>query len=217
MRVLAVFAHPDDAELACGGTLARHADDGDWVTCLFLSYGVGARSDWNQEQQEIVRRDAAKAAMQVIGVNHWGIENTPDQRFEDDGLLWLSRKISVSAVEPDIVYTHWIGDLNHDHELTARAVLTAFRPTGNGPKQILMGEVNSSSEWTTGKAFHPNVFKDIGKTLVRKLDALKCYSEEMREYPHPRSEKAIKARAMVRGSECGLEYAEAFELVRSIE
>lgn len=226
MRVLAVFAHPDDAELACGGTLARHADEGAEVTCLFLSTGVGARSYTRDELQvgahykEMDKRmDASDAAARILGCRRI-TDRFQDQRFDSRPLIDLAQLVEQvsGGVFPDVVYTHWIHDLNLDHELTARAVMTAFRPLpGRKPVQIRMGEVNSSSEWGFTRAFKPNFYIDIEKTLVRKLDALSCYGDEIGEFPHPRSLKAVKARAQVRGSECGLEAAEAFELVRSVE
>jgi LmbE family N-acetylglucosaminyl deacetylase len=62
----------------------------------------------------------------------------------------------------------------------------------------------------------PNVFVDITGTLGNKLEALKAYKQEIREFPHPRSVEALQAIARKWGSTAGYAAAEAFELVRSV-
>ena len=78
-------------------------------------------------------------------------------------------------------------------------------------------EIPSSTEWSLDSSmnrFTPNYFVEIGKDGVEiKLNALKAYKGVMREYPHPRSEEAIKGLAAFRGSQSGCNYAEAFECV----
>jgi hypothetical protein len=77
-------------------------------------------------------------------------------------------------------------------------------------------QVNSSTEWggrTQTTIFCPNVYFDIGQTLHLKLAAMQAYPEELRDYPHPRSIKALRHRAAVFGNEVGYESAEAFKLL----
>ena len=62
--------------------------------------------------------------------------------------------------------------------------------------------------------FIPNLFVEIGENrLNKKINALKAYKGVMREYPHPRSDKAIEGLAAYRGVQAGCNYAEAFECV----
>jgi LmbE family N-acetylglucosaminyl deacetylase len=85
--------------------------------------------------------------------------------------------------------------------------------------EILAFEVPSSTEWNFGPGgakFNPNVFVDIAATIEVKIEAMDAYSTESRAFPHPRSPDALRARARHWGAVAGLEYAEAFELVRSI-
>ena len=69
--------------------------------------------------------------------------------------------------KPSIIFTHFNGDLNIDHEITSRATLTACRPTLNHPvKSLFMFYVPSSTEWSHNKNkknFIPNWFEDISK------------------------------------------------------
>jgi LmbE family N-acetylglucosaminyl deacetylase len=124
----------------------------------------------------------------------------------------------VREAQPEIVYTHHHGDLNLDHVITARAVLTACRPLpGSKVRRILAFEVPSSTGWGfLDHAFAPNVFTDINDVLDAKIDAMSLYSSEVREYPHPRSERALVERARVWGTQVGLHTAEPFVLLREL-
>ena len=124
--------------------------------------------------------------------------------------------IDSSAAE--IVYTHYVGDLNIDHSITARAVLTACRPVpGTRVRKIYAGEVLSSSEYALPQdRFRPTSYVGIADYLERKRTALECYTTEVRDWPHPRSIEGIATLARLRGSECGLEAAEAFTLLREV-
>ena len=129
-------------------------------------------------------------------------------------------EIYVQKCQPEIIYTHFQNDLNIDHSVVARAVLTACRPVpGQSVKEILFFEVLSSTEWDFSNAsrpFAPNCFIDITDTLELKLDSLNCYQSEMREFPHARSVKTVKALAQYRGATIGVDAAESFVVGMSI-
>ncbi len=77
---------------------------------------------------------------------------------------------------------------------------------------------STERSWQTGdRAFHPNLFVDVKRTIDAKKRALQCYKSEYRDYPHPRSVEAIEYLSRKRGNEVGLEYAEAFHIVRKVE
>jgi LmbE family N-acetylglucosaminyl deacetylase len=110
--------------------------------------------------------------------------------------------------------------LNVDHCITSKAVLTAARPLPYSPVQeIYAFETPSATEWAFNAIrppFTPNVFIDITDTLKTKLMAVRQYKSEIRSFPHPRSEKAIRAMAHRWGSVAGLKAAEAFQLIRKV-
>ena len=126
----------------------------------------------------------------------------------------------VNRLQPQVIYTHHRGDLNIDHTIIQRAVLTASRPVVGCPiKKIYAFEVPSSTEWSFGQfesAFQPNVFVDITDTLETKIKALAVYESETRSFPHPRSFEAIRNNARRWGSMVGLKASEAFVLVRDV-
>ncbi|MBT5399640.1 PIG-L family deacetylase, partial [bacterium] len=67
-KVLIVAAHPDDEVLGCGGTIARHTDDGDEVHVVFMADGVSSREDKEHDKETQSRKDSALAASKILGV-----------------------------------------------------------------------------------------------------------------------------------------------------
>lgn len=129
---------------------------------------------------------------------------------------------SILKSKPDIVITHHPSDTNNDHFQTsiacqAAARLFQRRDDVKPVSELWYMEIPSSTEWsvnTSMNRFQPNTFVEVGEAGVSaKLVALSQYRGVMREYPHPRSNEAIRAFAAFRGSQSGLIYAEAFECV----
>lgn len=225
MKVMVFAAHPDDEVLGCGATIARHARAGDEVRIHILGEGMTSRwedSDAGDRERVDDLRDHAMKAGKLLGASQVIMHDLPDNRFDSVPLLEIVKRIEAPLFEfePDLVYSHSNADLNIDHTLLHRAVLTATRPTSaSSPAEVLAFEVPSSTEWTfqsLGVPFRPTVFVDVTETLRSKLDAMACYASESREFPHPRSPEAIEAISKVRGSAAGVAHAEAFELVRSV-
>lgn len=222
--ILVIAAHPDDEVLGCGGTIVKHSNMGDNIHVAFLADGVFSRLGEKklQENELVRRRKSAKKACKILGVNSVSFEDFPDNRMDTVPLLQITQSIEklIDIHKPSIIYTHHSGDVNIDHKTISNAVITACRPQGKySVKTILSFEVPSSTEWQVhggGTIFHPNFFEDISETLEKKIKALEVYDEEMRDWPHPRSYKAVKHLANWRGATIGVEAAEAFMLRRHI-
>ena len=126
----------------------------------------------------------------------------------------------IAKHQPEIVFTHHVGDVNIDHRRLHEAVVTACRPQqGQCVKTLLCFEVPSSTEWQlpgSAPAFLPNWFIDISTTLGRKLAALDHYADELRPWPHPRSRQGVEHLAHWRGATVGVNAAEAFVLGRQL-
>jgi LmbE family N-acetylglucosaminyl deacetylase len=217
--VLVVAAHPDDEVLGCGGSVARHADLGAEVDVLFLSDGVSARGSGDSQEID-ARSQAAIRAAEILGANRPQFLGYPDNRLDDVPLLDVVQSIEAVLARKryQLIYTHSSADLNIDHQLTARAVVTASRPLpGQSVSAVLSFEVLSSSEWNFGaETVAPfNVVIDVAAQLHRKIEALEAYATEMREPPHPRSYENVRSLARTRGATHGFEAGEAFSLVRA--
>ena len=217
MRVLAVGAHPDDAELGCGATLAKHAAAGDEVSILVLGTGATARTGSGDADVKALQEQAQAAATE-LGASAT-LLSFPDQHFDGVPLLDLVKAVEavLSSYQPELVYTHSPHDLNLDHQRTHSAVRTACRPLpGMSVTGLYCFEVPSATEWGPG-GFWPTCFVDITDDwLDMKLLALEHYAGEMRQAPHPRSDAGISALARWRGMTVGVNAAEAFEVVREI-
>lgn len=220
-NVLVIAAHPDDEILGCGGTMARMAKEGYKVFSLILGEGVTSRDDkrdTNKRETELkALKDEIQKANKILGVVDVMTEDLPDNRFDSVPMLDVVKKIEkvTKEIQPEIIFTHYGKDLNIDHQVTYRAVLTATRPlVGETVKEIYTFEVLSSTEWNYPLSFSPNHFYDISDTLDLKVKAMAEYHSELREYPHPRSLKAIELNAQNWGYKVGQGYSEAFEVVR---
>lgn len=225
-NVLVVAAHPDDEVLGCGGTIARRAAMGDEVTIAILAQGAmsragkGDKGSYRREMKKL-REDSRRASL-ILDAKQVVHFDFPDNRMDGVDFLDIVKTVEecMERYKPEILYTHHIGDLNIDHTLVAKAVLTAARPLPRSlVSEIYSFEVLSSSEWGLGGAgetFHPNCFVEIGSFLDKKLQAMSAYKAEIRDFPHPRSLEAIRALAARRGSQAGLKAAEGFGVLRKI-
>lgn len=224
--VLVVVAHPDDEVLGCGGTMARLAEEGHEVRIAILAEGMTSRS--RQREQADPKRvhhlhQQAQQAAHRLHAEEVAVEKLPDNRLDTVPLLEVVKRVEelIAKFRPDVIYTHHPGDLNVDHGVVHRAVLTATRPVpGQMVREILAMEVPSSTEWAFHRlapSFRPNVFVDITGTLETKISALACYDTETRKFPHPRSPEALRAIAARWGSVAGFHAAEAFELIRLLK
>jgi LmbE family N-acetylglucosaminyl deacetylase len=218
VNVLVVAAHPDDELLGAGGTVASHAANGDHVKLAVMCEGCSLR--YNPEWDAQVRRQASEAA-RILGVTDLVMGDLPDQRLETIPLQEVGKKVEqlIADSQPEVIYTHFAGDINRDHQVLAEAVLVAARPySAPSVKEILMFETPSSTEWSSPSLttpFQANVYVDIEKFLQKKIEAFRCYTAEVRPFPHPRSPEALTDRARYWGSLINRKAAEAFVLVRS--
>jgi LmbE family N-acetylglucosaminyl deacetylase len=223
LSVLVVAAHPDDEVLGCGGTIARLADEGEDVFLAILGEGITSRyADRGEADPGLITelKGASGRVAELLGARDLFMYDLPDNRFDSVPLLDVVKIVEelVERLRPGVIYTHHAGDLNIDHPIVHRAVLTATRPISDPVREIYSFEVASASEWAFGQfeTFRPSVFVDISGTLERKVKAMELYESEARPFPHPRSPEALEALARQRGSVVGMRAAEAFELVRQL-
>jgi len=224
-KILVIVAHADDEAIGCGGTLLKHKNNGDCISIIYMTDGVGARDKTPSAKKSTARENrltAQQQACQQLNVSSYYNFDFPDNRMDQVALIDITQAIEpiISELQPTVIYTHHGGDLNIDHRIVHQAVLTACRPQPNTSVQkILSFEVNSSTEWASSSMsalFIPNYFVDISQYQNEKQQLLDKYQQEMKHYPHSRSIKAISYLNNVRGSAVGVESAEAFMLIRAI-
>jgi Uncharacterized proteins, LmbE homologs, COG2120 len=219
MNVLIVAAHPDDEVLGCGGVTVRHVERGDRVYVVVVTRGFPEIFSPEIDEED---RLHAREAHEILGGAGIFFLDFPAPRLDTVPGHELADAIRevIFSVNADVVYTPFGGDLHGDHKATYLATLVASRPINNCPvRRLLCYETLSETDWASpldDSAFKPTVFVDISEVLERKLQALACFRNELKQPPHPRSLRAIEALARVRGSTAGLMAAEAFMLVREI-
>lgn len=218
-RVLVVAAHPDDEVIGCGGALLGHARCNDAIHIVTLTDGEGARGESTGSNR---RHKALGQVCEKLKATYTA-NDLHDNQLDQYPLLEIIKVIEkeVARFNPNIIYTHSRSELNVDHEICHRCVLTAARPYPNSAvAKILCFEVNSSTEWagmSNNLPFSPNYYIDISDDIDGKQALLKNYQMEMRDHPHIRSIDNIIARNQVRGGEVGVAFAEAFVVERIVD
>ena len=218
-RVVVIAAHPDDELLGAGGTLARHVRAGDEVHAIVVADGAGSR--YPAELVSSLEKQARRAG-EVIGFTSLQFLQLPDQRLDTIPLIELTQRLEgvLDEIGPDTVYTHFPEDVNTDHGLVARGAWTACRPYARPRvRKFAVFETPSSTEWAwsmPGTDFRPSLFVDVTDTLETKIAAMECYETELRDYPHPRSSRALRERAAYWGSHIGRLAAEPFIVLREV-
>ena len=218
-KVLVVAAHPDDEILGCGGTILKLKKN-NLIKVIFMTNGTDARGKNKKASQK--RIQGCLNLFKKLKLNKPLILNFPDNKMDSVPLLKIVKKIEeiLSKFNPEVVFTHFDGCLNIDHQITFKAAVTACRPLKKtSVKKILSFEVPSSTEWALSKdkKFQPNYYINISKHIKEKILLMKYYKDEIRPFPHSRSLKSIKTLSEYRGASAGVKNAEAFYLYRYLD
>ncbi len=221
-RVLVVVAHADDETFGCGGFIKKLSKKKNTIGAISFTDGLGSRSNFTLKKIE-KRKEASINASKILGFNWLAQYNYPDNELDKVSLLEIVKIIEKhkKKFKPHIVLTHNFSDLNIDHRIISESTLTAFRPEPKEKlEQFITFEVPSATDFRVlknKKNFVPNFFVNIENSLKSKIKAIKIYKDELKPYPHSRSLKGLKNLNKIRGNQCGLKYAEAFEIIRVIE
>lgn len=221
MKYLIVVAHPDDEVLGAGASIYKWTRGGDTVDVCIMSADAQARA-FRPEDSEL--NDDLNSSADYLGVSAKYEYTFPNIEMNTVPHLKLVQAIEKAILDskPDVVITHHPADTNNDHLQTSLSCQEAIRlhqrrPEAKPIKEVWYMEVPSCTEWSINSAFQrfvPNCYVEVGEECVdAKIKALGMYRGVMRPYPHPRSGEYIKGLAAVRGSEWGLNYAEAFQTV----
>ena len=204
LRVVIFGGHPDDPESGAGGLIATLTRQGHEVICAYGTTFRGDRRFFGRPEGE-VRRAEATAACKVLGAKPKFFPYAHEKLVADEATLkavasWLAE------MKPDIVVTHWTLDTHPNHHVVSSLVWQCYQRKGGW--NLYFFEVMTDQQ-TIG--FDPDLFLDIASVRdVKKksLDEHKSQGPEEIWQVHERMHRR-------RGTQCGVEYAEAYKLVEA--
>jgi LmbE family N-acetylglucosaminyl deacetylase len=220
-KIIIISAHPDDETLGAGGTLLKHKANGDHIEWLIVTNVLESEGFSNQRVQE--RQNEIETVAKMFGFAAVHKLDYPTMKLDTGSMLEMIPKISAifSQSQPEVIYVMNRSDAHSDHRVIFDAVMActkSFRYPSI--KQVLMYECISETEFAPvlpEKVFQPNYYVDVTGQFVEKIAIMKVYASELAEHPFPRSIRNIEALATFRGASAGVEYAEAFQLIKFID
>lgn len=209
MKILAVGAHLDDIEIACGGTLAKAIKNGHEVKTLIMSKSGYTNKDGEiQRTNESAVREGTEA-LKILGIRDIVILDFPtkDIPFHSDVVNEID--ICISEYNPDIIFTHHPFDTHQAHVGVSNATIAAARR-----KNTIFFYEPISPSGRSYVAFRPQLYVPIDDTIDLKLDSLRAHKTEYHKFGKEDWIEGVNARCGFRGYEIGKKYAEAFEILR---
>ncbi len=222
-RVLALYAHPDDPDISCGGTLARWALAGSAVHVLVCTGGDKGTSDPGCDPEELAARrvDEAKRSAEVLGVAGLHLLGHRDGEIENDQALRAELVRVIRAVRPEAIVCPdptavFFGEhhYNHrDHRVIGWAALDAAAPAAASPLYFReQGPAHQVNAAYLSGSLEANVWIDIDATLDRKIAAVLCHASQLGDGGDWIS-SALREGAAHAGREAGVRHAEPFRRI----
>lgn len=217
---LAVYAHPDDPEVSCGGTLARWSAEGTQVAVCICAEGDKGSMDPTVAGDRLaaLRRQEVQAAGAVLGVASHHFLGFPDGEL-DDGADLRGRLVAlIRTLRPDVVLCPdptavFFGQhyANHrDHRMVGWATLDAVAPAAANPHYFPgAGAAHQVSVLYLSGTLEPDVWVDITEVVERKAQAVACHASQVGE-PGEWLRSVVRQRAEAGGRQAGVRYAEGF-------
>ena len=209
MRIMAIGAHLDDIEIACGGTLAKAIGAGHQVKVLVMSKSGYTNKEGGIQRSDDVAVVEGVQALRTLGINDIEILDFPtkDIPFRSDVVNAID--VSMAEYNPDIVFTHHPFDTHQAHEGVSKATIAAARR-----KNTVFFYEPITPSGRSYVAFKPTLYVDIEETLDKKIESLKCHRSEYNKFGAEDWIEGVRCRCGFRGYEIGKKFAEAFEILR---
>jgi len=200
VNILAIGAHPDDIELGCGGLLIKAARQGHNVHMYTLTRG-GASGDPEQRTKELIQ------SAKFIGAKALWIDNFEDTKLNLNNADLIDHvEFFINKADPDLIITHSLGDVHHDHRAVASSTIEAGRFIPN----IISYEIPLT------KDFKPQVYFDISDVVDEKVELIKIFwSQQSKLYLKANAIKGLaEYRALQSRLNTSINYVEAFEVLK---
>lgn len=201
MRVVAFGAHPDDIETGMGGTIARFSKEGHEVLIVITTIP----DDFE------VRKKESIAAAKAMGAKITFLDIDPYKLKFGRELVEKYDKI-LKEFNPDEIYCPWNHDSHQDHRAVAESVIATTRKNNASVfmfEQTIPGGI-------TPYGFRAQKYIDISDTFDKKIKSLDAHKSQIDRNNIKWLTYGLKGRAMFRGYQVGVNYAEAFEVVKEV-
>ena len=225
--ILAVFAHPDDAEFSCAGSVAKWVQEGAQVFYLVCTNGNKGSNDPKMTPAKLskIRKEEQLAAAKILGVKKVFFLNYPDFELEPSmevkkDIVKVIRQVKPDTVitfDPKMRYSVERGYINHpDHVVVGEATLAAVYPAARDrltfPEHEKLGlKPHGVSEVLMFNFDEANFFVDITNTLDKKLEAIKSHKSQVSNFSE--IEKMITEWAKIQGKKASVKFAEGFKRI----
>ena len=214
MNIIVLSPHADDVEIAMGGTIAKYVDEGHNITIITA---ILPKEDLEGNTDEFMnknRRKEQKKSANILGANLEILDLDPyDFAFNRKYIKLFDQKIK--SYKPDMIFSCWEHDTHQDHKNLAKILFAVTRKNNislNMYEAMLPGGINTYS-------FNPQYFINISKYIDLKIKALKAYKSVFvnKKNNYSKYFDSIVGRAKFRGEIIGVDYAEAFLIVKKVE
>lgn len=227
LDILAFAAHPDDVEISCGGTIARHIAEGRTVGLIDLTQGeLGTRGSGELRLKE------AETSMRILGVQVRENLGMADGFFTINMEHKLRIAEMVRKYRPDVVLANSIHDRHPDHGRASQLVSEGCFLAGL-PKVVTTCNGESQEAWRPMAVYHyiqdryirPDIVVDVSPFFEKKLEAIKAFSSQFHDPDSDAPETPIsgedffdflRGRAKEFGRPIGVKYAEGFTAERLV-
>ena len=217
--VLVIAPHADDESLGCGGTISRLLEMGCEVHWLIVT---------SMQEPDYSQINIATRAAEISSVSElFGFSSTTIFNYKPTFLnaemqrdMISDFKQIINKLKPSTLFLPFRDDVHSDHKIVFDAVISASKMFRNSyVKSTLVYETLSETDFNMKPGhikFSPNMYVDITDHLEKKIEALSCYKSEIGDFPFPRSLRAVRSLADIRGIQAGCNSAEAFVLLKGI-
>lgn len=209
MNILAIGAHLDDIEIACGGALAKAIGNGHQVKALIMS-----KSGYTNKKGKVQRSDDIAVKEGTNALHALGIQDIEILDFPAKDIPWRSDVVNaidlcIDNYNPDVIFTHHPFDTHQAHSGVSNATVAAARR-----KNTVFFYEPITPSGRSYVAFRPQLYIDIETVIDRKIIALREHKSEYNKFGGEDWVEGVRCRCGFRGYEIGKKFAEAFEILR---
>ncbi len=219
MRVLGVGCHPDDLEIACGGTLRKYVEQGAEVYMCHVANGDQGHVVIEPEPLAAIRTIEAENAGKIIGAKEVFNLNVHDMEVNShDPAVMDAMADIVRFVRPDVIITHNDDDYMLDHTETSRIATNGSFCSGLSHRARQYDAFSSFipvffMDTLAGVNFQPTHYVNVTDQMDTKIKALECHESQLKwmlEHDNIDFADMVRTCSKYRGYQCGVPYAEGF-------